>query len=129
MVSLLAENDINIRALTVSEIGETALIRFIVDNALWTASILKNAGYHAQLSDVAVVKISNVPGGLARILETLHYAEVNIEHMYSIMTNKFLFGEEHNAYVVLDVDNFAKASEAFNKAGIRIIKQGEIVGL
>lgn len=42
MVSLLAENDINIRALTVAESGEEVLIRFIVDNALWTASILKN---------------------------------------------------------------------------------------
>ncbi len=129
MVSLLAENDINIRALTIAETGEKALVRFIVDNALWTASILKNAGYHAQLNDVVVVKISNVPGGLARILETLNYAEVNIEHMYSIMTNKFSFGGEQNAYVVLEVDNFAKTSEAFNQARIKIIKQGEIVGL
>ncbi len=101
MVSLLAENDINIRALTIAETGEKAV----------------------------VVKISNVPGGLARILETLNYAEVNIEHMYSIMTNKFSFGGEQNAYVVLEFDNFAKASEAFNQARIKIIKQGEIVGL
>lgn len=90
---------------------------------------MKNAGYHVQLSDVAVVKISNVPGGLARILETLNYAKVNIEHMYSIITNKISFSGEQNSYMVFEVNDFAKASEAFNEVGLRIIKQGEIVDL
>ncbi|MBQ6773095.1 MAG: hypothetical protein IJP48_03435 [Synergistaceae bacterium] len=84
----LAENDINIRALTVAETGDMALIRLLVDNFLWTASLLKNSGYHATFNDVIVAKISNVPGGLNHILEVLYAAKINIEHTYSIMTSK-----------------------------------------
>ena len=129
----LAENDINIRALTVAETGEMALIRLIVDNFLWTAALLKNSGYHATFNDVIVARISNVPGGLNHILEVLYDANVNIEHTYSIMASKNVLTYDNvgllPAYMVFEVDDFAKASDVLKKAGIQIIKQGELSGL
>ena len=126
----LAENDINIRALTVAETGEMALIRLIVDNFLWTAALLKNSGYHATFNDVIVARISNVPGGLNHILEVLHNANINIEHTYSIMSSKNTSsGSESDAYMVFEVDDFDKASDSLTKAGFQIIKQGDLAGL
>ena len=130
LTTLLANNDIHVRALTVAETGEMALIRFLVDNFLWTASLLKNSGYHATYNDVIVAKISNVPGGFNHILEVLHNANINIEHTYSIMTSKNnLSGSESDAYMVFEVDDFEKASGLLREAGIQILKQGELPGI
>ena len=126
MTMTLADNDINIRALTVAETGEMALVRLIVDNFMWTAAILKNAGYSAQFSDVIVAKISNVPGGLNRVLEVLYNAHINIEHMYSIISNKHSSGE---AYMAFETNEYAMASELLASSGITLINQGELSGL
>ena len=130
LTTLLANNDIHIRALTVAETGETALIRFIVDNFLWTVSLLNKSGYHAIFNDVIVLKISNVPGGFNHILEILYKANINIEHTYSIMSSKNnSSGSESDAYMVFEVDDFDKASDSLTKAGFQIIKQGDLAGL
>ena len=127
MAMTLADNDINIRALTVADNGDTALVRLIVDNFMWTATILKNAGYSAQFSDVVVAKISNVPGGLSRVLEVLYNAGINVKHMYSIINGKFSAGG--SAYMALETNECAKASELLARSGISLINQGELSGL
>ena len=130
ITSMLAENDIHIRALTVAETGnELSLIRFIVDNVLWTASVLKNAGYATSLVDVIVVKFSNVPGGLNHILEILENGNINIEHMYSLMSDKPVLSENAEEYMVFEVDNYEKALKILQEAGIKIIRQGELSNL
>lgn len=127
MTMTLADNDINIRALTVAETGEITLVRLIVDNFMWTATILKNAGYSAQFSDVVVARISNVPGGLNRVLEVLYNAKINVEHMYSIMNGIYSAGT--NAYMAFETSDYAKASELLARSGITLISQGELSGL
>ena len=127
MTMTLAENDINIRALTVAETGQKALVRLIVDNFMWTAAILKNAGYSAQFSDVVVAKISNVPGGLSRVLEVLYNAGINVEHMYSIISGKFSAGGD--AYMALETSDYDRSSELLARAGITLINQGGLSGL
>ena len=127
MTMTLADNDINIRALTVAETGKMALVRLIVDNFMWTATILKNAGYSAQFSDVVVARISNVPGGLNRVLEVLYNAKINVEHMYSIMSGAHSAGM--NAYMAFETSDYAKASELLARSGITLINQGELSGL
>lgn len=125
----LADNDINIRALTVAETGEMALVRLIVDNFMWTVTVLKNAGYFAQFSDIVVAKISNVPGGLNRVLEVLCDAKINVEHTYSIISHSAGGGGGQDAYMAFETSDCAKASELLASAGITLINQGELSGL
>ena len=130
ITAMLAKNNIHVRALTVAETSsELSLIRFVVDNVLWTASVLKNAGYATSFVDVIVVKFSNVPGGFDHILEIFEKANINIEHMYSLMDHKNTSPERSEEYMVFEVNDFPKASEALNAAGIEIIKQGELADL
>ena len=127
ITAMLAKNDIHVRALTVAETNnELSLIRFIVDNVLWTASVLKNAGYTTTFVDVIVVKFSNVPGGFDHILEIFEKADINIEHMYSLMDHKNVSSGISEEYMVFEVNDFAKA---LMEAGIEIVRQGELSDL
>ena len=133
----LAAQDINIRALTVAETGDMALTRIIVDNVLWTISILKNEGYSPNFSDVIVAKISNVPGGLSRILEVLKESGINIEHTYSLINRKLSKDNVNSiigfsvadAYMVFEVSDVSKASDVLKRSGIKIIQQEELSAL
>ena len=133
----LAAQDINIRALTVAETGDMALTRFVVDNVLWTISILKNEGYSPTFSDVIVAKISNVPGGLSRILHVLKENSINIEHTYSLINRKISKDNVNSiigfsvadAYMVFEVSDVSKASDVLKRSGIKIIQQEELSAL
>ena len=133
----LAAQDINIRALTVAETGDMALTRIIVDNVLWTISILKNEGYSPTFSDVIVAKISNVPGGLSRILHVLKENSINIEHTYSLINRKISKDNVNSiigfsvadAYMVFEVSDVSKASDVLKRSGIKIIQQEELSAL
>ena len=120
VVETLAENDIHIRAFTVMESGNITTLRLIIDNVLWASSILKNSGYNAAFSEVLVINIANVAGGLSRVLEAMNDAGINIEHIYS-MTDKNISG-----VLVFEVDDVKKASGVLKNSGIKVITQEEL---
>ncbi len=120
VVETLAENDIHIRAFTVMESGNITTLRLIIDNVLWASSILKNSGYNAAFSEVLVINIANVAGGLSRVLEAMNDAGINIEHIYS-MTDKNISG-----VLVFEVDDVKKASGVLKDNGIKVITQEEL---
>ena len=121
-IVMLSKNDIHVKAITVEDTHKSSIIRIIVDNILWTASILKNAGFETNFVDVLVTKISNVPGGLNHVLEVLDNAEINIEHMYSIM-HSLNSGSTEEAYVVFEISDIEKALTIFKDEHIEIIDQ------
>ena len=88
VAGILAENNINIKAITVAESSDYAIVRIIVDNVLWTASVLKRAGFISSFTDVFAMEVPNVPGGLIKILKVMKGAGINIEYMYAVQDNK-----------------------------------------
>ena len=127
----LADQNIHIRALTTVEAGSMCLARLIVDNVLWTSSILKNEGINASFVDIIVARISHVPGGLCSVLEVMKNAGVNIEHMYPIMSSAGEGTEDKipEAYVAFEVDDVNRASVVLRAAGIGLIDQEELATL
>ena len=79
----------------------------------------------ASLTDVIAVEVPNVPGGLNKVLEILHGANINVEYMYAILGNK----TSETAYMIFRVNDTQKASEALMKAGVRIMDQETLSAL
>ena len=125
VTATLTENDIHIRALSVAEVGGVVLLRLVVDNVLWTASILKNSGYPATFTEVVMVDIADVEGGLCRVLKVMKDAGVNVEYAYSL-TGKNTLG---SGGVIFEVDDTQKAVDALNSNGIKVISQEELYAL
>lgn len=114
---ILGDNDISIRALTVAETESFGVLRIVVDKAKQAIDVLKQNKFTANITDVVVVEIPDVPGGLADILEVLDINEINVEYMYA-----FLEKSQDKAMVVFRFELPEKAVEILEQNNITIAK-------
>ncbi len=122
MTGVLAQNQVDMRALNVAETSEFGIARIIVDNVYTATTVLKDAGYVHSVTPVLGVAIPDVPGGLNKVLQVLTDARVNVEYMYA-----FLGGRDvDHAYMIFRVADNAAASAALASRGIRVVEQEEI---
>lgn len=125
MTKALAARNIDMRGLSLAETSDFGIVRLIVDDVLDTATVLKDAGFVASLTDVIAVAVANVPGGLSKVLGLLHEAAINIEYMYAILGNK----KSENAYMIFRVNDNEKASAVLSGAGVNLVDQSELSAL
>lgn len=97
---LLAENGIDIRAISIAETSDYGLARMIVDDAPKASAVLLEAGVILSMTPVCAVEVPDVPGGLAAFLQLLAEAEVDVEYMYSLFTHR-----DGRAYMVVRVSD------------------------
>lgn len=83
VASVLGKANINIRALSLADTLDFGVIRLIVDDMKKAAAVLKESGFTASLTDVLAIRIADVPGGLAEVLDVLSKNSVDIEYMYA----------------------------------------------
>lgn len=82
MSHAIADAGVQIHALMVSETTDYGTVRLIVDKPDVGLGALKSAGYAADLTDVVAVPVDNVPGGLARVLDNLTTAGLDVGYAY-----------------------------------------------
>ncbi len=122
MCQVLADHDIDMRALSLAETKDFGIARIIVDDVLDTATVLKDGGFISRLTPVIAVCIPDEPGGLNKVLEIFTKTNTNLEYMYA-----FLGSQKDHAYMIFRVGDNEKAAEAaLVSAGIRIVSQEEI---
>ena len=122
MCSLLAEHDIDLRALSLAETKDFGIARMIVDDAFATANVLKENDFIGRFTPVLAYAVPDEPGGLSHLLGAFTRAEVNIEYMYA-----FLGGSNNgSAYMIFRVADTDTAEAALNKQGFRALSQEEI---
>ena len=106
VLDVLAENGINIRALSIAETSEFGILRMIVDDIEKAKQLLRESGVIVKSTQVIAVPLSDRPGGLAEIVNILRDGGVTIEYLYA-----FLSRESDKAQVVLRVDDPQKACQ------------------
>ena len=125
MTGVLAQNQVDMRALNVAETSEFGIARIIVDNVYTATTVLKDAGYVHSVTPVLGVAIPDVPGGLNKVLQVLTDARVNVEYMYA-----FLGGHDvDRAYMIFRVADESAAEAALAARGIRTLEQEEVEAL
>lgn len=125
MTKALADNNIDMRGLSLAETSDFGIVRLIVDDVYGTANVLKSAGFIASITDVIAVEVPNVPGGLNKVLEILQGVNINVEYMYAILGNK----SSETAYMIFRVNDNESASNALMNAGVRIMNQETLSAL
>ncbi|MBO8127670.1 MAG: ACT domain-containing protein [Peptococcaceae bacterium] len=118
---ILADNDINIRALSIADTSDFGILRLIVNQPEKAYQVLKEQGFTVSETDVVAVEIPDAPGGLAQVLEILAQKEINIEYLYA-----FVSKSAGNALVMLKVEDLESAVEVLTQNGIRVPSTGEI---
>lgn len=122
VTELLAQNNIDMRALSLAETSEFGIVRLIVDDVYATSTVLKDAGFIHNITKVLGVAIPDEPGGLHRVLEALKEADINVEYMYAFLGGK----ESEHAYMIFRVQDNKAAVAAMAAKGIRCVDQDEI---
>ena len=122
MTKILAEHQIDMRALSLAETKDFGIARIIVDNVYNAATVLKDAGYVYSLTPVLGVAIPDYPGGLNEVLDILGDADVNVEYMYAFLGGK----NTNHAYMIFRVEDVSAAASALSKRGIKTVEQEEI---
>lgn len=120
MTAVLAENNVNIRALSLADTNDFGIVRMIVNDVYEATNVLKEANFVATFTPVLIYAIPDESGGLDKILKFFAEADVNIEYMY-------VFAGKKNAYMIFRVTDTKKAESLLNGKGLKSLSQEEIV--
>ncbi len=124
ITSILAENDINIRALSVADTADFGILRLIVDKVEKAKTVLKANGFTVGKTTVIAVEVPDRTGGLASVLKAVNDAALNVEYMYAFVNKT---GED--AVLIFRFDEIDKAIETLQKNGFKILTGEQIRAL
>lgn len=122
LTAVLAQGQIDMRALSLAETKDFGIVRLIVNDLYRTTTLLKDAGYVHSLTPVVGVAIPDVPGGLNRVLQVLTDAKVNVEYMYAFLGGK----DVDHAYMIFRVADDKAAETALASRGIQVLDQEQV---
>ena len=122
MTKVLADNGIDMRALSLAETKDFGIVRIIVDDVYKATTVLKDAGYVHSLTPVLGVEIPDTPGGLNKVLEVISNSGNNVEYMYAFLGGK----DSDSAYMIFRVQDAAAAALALAGHGIKTVEQNEL---
>lgn len=121
ITSVLAQNKIDIRAMSVADTQDFGILRLIVSDIEGAKAALSSASCVVSVNSVVAVAISDEPGALMRAVSVLSDNDINIEYMYAFIT---MSGK--HAYVVLRVTDNERAEQLLCKNGIELVTQRDI---
>lgn len=121
VTTLLADNGINLRALSIADTSDFGILRIIVEDVDAAAKILHEHGNTYTITNVLAVKMDDKTGGLAKILKVLADAGIFLEYAYA-----FLLQKPGEACLLIRVPDNDAAETALAAAGIGIAKQEDL---
>lgn len=113
---VLAQAGINLRAISIADMADFGILRLIVDKSDEALKALKDANFTTRVSEVAVLKIEDTPGSLARVMELFQKSNVSIEYLYTSLE-----GKTGKAVVIFKLEDHQKGLEILRENGLSMI--------
>ena len=124
ITKILADNSIDIRALSIADTSDFGILRLIVNNPEKAIDLLKNNNITVRLTDVIAVSITDEPGGFSNIVSILAQNEVEIEYMYA-----FLERNSKRAFIILRLENVINAVKILKEEKIEVLEEKDIYNM
>jgi hypothetical protein len=121
VADLLAQNNINIRALSLADTSDFGILRLIVDKPEEGKKILSEAGIVVRVTDVLSLTMEDTPGGTLGVLRLLSESGIGVEYMYA-----FAGKNDGEAFMIIQADDLEAAEEILSSGGFR---QADIHGI
>ncbi len=120
LVALLAGHNVHVLALTVIDITESSIVRFVVDDPDKAYDTLRQHGYYVNESEVLGVELDS-EAGLGALLAAILEAEVNIHYLFPFLVRP------HGKYgLVAHVEDRDLAAQALSIRGHRVLTQRDL---
>ena len=124
ITGVLAQNDIDISALSIADTTDFGILRLIVRDPQKAKKALSESGATVKITDVLAIKISDKPGGLHEALLALDEEKVAIEYVYAFVGKK-----GSDAFVVLRTSNPELAVQALKRNDFEVASEAQIYNL
>lgn len=124
IAGVLADNNINIRSLSLADTADFGILRLIVDKVEDAERVLKNGGFTVGRTNVIAVEVPDRVGGLASVLKILESANLNVEYMYAFVNKS---GE--NAVMIFRFEEIEEAIQVLQNRGVTILSGEQICAL
>ncbi|MBQ1350107.1 MAG: hypothetical protein II709_05460 [Ruminococcus sp.] len=119
-LKMIADSGLNVRALSIAETRDFGILRLITSDTPKTIEVLSKESI-INTTTVIAAKLEDRVGALCYVLDFLAKAEINIEYIYA-----FTASEDFGAYVVIRVDDAAKAEQVLKDNNIPTLNEEDI---
>ena len=116
----VSDAGINMHALNLADTTDFGVVRMLTDTPEAAAEALREQGYRATVTPVLAVRVPNVPGGLAKLLEFMDEQDANVEYGYCFSVN------EDYAVDVLKADGSDDLEQKLTDAGFEPVRPEDI---
>ncbi len=121
-VARLEERGVRLRAISVLDAADHAVVRIATNNPAGAVAILTEEGYGCCATEVLAVALPRDEGfGVGRMLSQLYAAEVSVDYLYS-----FHDPLGHAAVLALQVDSQDMAARVLTPRGCTLLGQDEL---
>ena len=118
VLGILAENKVNIVAISLADTSDYGMLRMIVSDPYKGCNVLREQGVQAMLTDVIGIRVPHATGSLYHAMELLMEKNVNVEYMYA-----FANGEDASA--ILKTKDIDEAILALQEGGFDVWREEE----
>jgi hypothetical protein len=87
MTAVLADNQVNIKSISIADTDNFGIVRLIVDKPEAAVDALKKAGFTVKENMVTGIEIDDKPGGLRDALKSLEEKNISVEYVYYLETD------------------------------------------
>lgn len=119
----LANANVNMHSLVIADTADYGVVRIICDDPTRALEVLNESDYRAISTKVAAIGVPNVPGGLAKLLDTLDELNQNIEYGYCFSINGDMAAD---VFKISGAEEASAAAKAVEAAGFKLLTQEDL---
>ncbi|MBQ1609338.1 MAG: hypothetical protein IKN62_01820 [Elusimicrobia bacterium] len=121
ITTILSENNINLRAMSLASSGDFGVMKLLVDDPDKAFDVLKENKIAVTKRQIIGVVVDNVPGSFNKLLLTLASSKINIEDCYG-----FLLSNGTTAAIVLEIENYPDTAKLLCDKGFDVLSSEKI---
>lgn len=118
---VLAENNIDMRAINIADTTDFGILRMIVSEPDRAEKVLRDNNMTASITDVIAISIDDKIGSFSDVMSILEQGNISVEYIYSFIGEK-----SAKAGIVIRTNNGEKALELFEKNGVNILSPADL---
>ncbi|MDO5819011.1 MAG: acetolactate synthase [Methanobrevibacter sp.] len=124
VLDLLAENEINIRALSLADTTEFGILRLVVQDPIKAKDVLEKKDYIVKNTPIIGAELDDTPGGLSSILKILKDEGIDLEYLYA-----FTHEKEDKAILLLQSKELNELIAILNAYKVPLVPAEEVYNL
>lgn len=121
ITQVIADANVDIRALSVADTSDFGILRLIVDKPDVATKALQQAGIMVSITEVIAVGIDDKPGAFSRVVSVISDAGINIEYMYA-----FISRSDNKAFIIIRVEDCNAGIESLKNADVTLLTADQV---